>query len=63
MSARFRYRGDDGSWPALGLAGAGEESLDATTEVKEDTGDDGTEALEEKQAGARIDVCVGLTLE
>jgi hypothetical protein len=65
MSARVgRGRAERSADRFRGLRdGFGEEILNAAAEVKERSGDDGAEALEEQKAGARIDVCMGLTLE
>jgi hypothetical protein len=53
-------RGVDG---IVRLGGSpGEETLEPTAEVEEGSGDHRTQALEEQEAGAGIDVCMGLAL-
>jgi hypothetical protein len=61
MLARAGQRGVD----RIGRLGRGlaEEIFDATPEVEEGTRDEGTQALKEQEAGAGINVCMGLALE
>jgi hypothetical protein len=61
MLARAWQRGVD--WIGRLGRGLGEETLDATAEVEDSSGDEGAQTLKEQEAGTGIDVCMGLTLE
>ena len=50
-------------WQSLGWPRSGEEISYPAAKINQGAGDDRADALKDKQAGAGIDVCVGLALE